>query len=114
MTDNELRRLARMIVQEQSRNEEWMNAFAKASSRIRSAEMGMVSAKRAAEILGISVWQLYRIKDNEDGTPRFTYVKGCSKSSPLRFDSSLLRKEYDAYLRMRNTAAFIIPLRKAQ
>ena len=67
MTDFELRKLARMIVQEQAENEQWMIAFAKAQSKVKKPANKLVSPAKAAEILGISVWQLYHIKDDEDG-----------------------------------------------
>ena len=98
MTDNEMRRLAHLIVMEQAQNEEWMLAFAKAQAKLQKHEKRLVSAKKAAEILGISTWQLYRIKDNEDGIPQFSYTKGGSQSSPLRFDADKLLDEYERYI----------------
>lgn len=103
MTDNELRRLAHLIVLEQASNEQWMIAFAKAQSKLQKPQKKLVSAKIAAEMLGISVWQLYRIKDDEDGTPRFSYTKGESQSSPLKFDASTLLEEYEKYLASKKT-----------
>lgn len=76
MTDLELRKLAKMIVQEQAKNSEWKNAFAKAQAQHQKPVETLVSAQKAATILGISVWQLYRIKDDKDGKPQFTYIKG--------------------------------------
>lgn len=58
----------------------------------------LVSAKIAAETLGISVWQLYRIKDDEGGRPRFSYTKGASQSSPLKFNAVTLIEEYERFL----------------
>ncbi len=58
----------------------------------------LVSAKIAADTLGISVWQLYRIKDDEDGRPRFSYSKGSSQSSPLKFNAVTLIEEYERFL----------------
>ena len=102
MSDNELRRLAHLIVLEQASNEQWMIAFAKAQSKHKTQKR-LVSAKKAAETLGISVWQLYRIKDDDDGKPQFSYTKGESQSSPLKFDASTLLEEYERYLaRKRN------------
>lgn len=108
MTDAELKRLAHLIVLEQASNEEWMMAFAKAQSKMKKPEKKLISAKKAAEILGISVWQLYRIKDDEDGRPRFSYTKGSSQSSPLKFNSATLVEEYERYL---STSKKFIPLR---
>ena len=98
MTDNELKRLAHLIVMEQAQNEEWMQAFAKAQAKLQKTEKRLVSAKKAAEILGISTWQLYRIKDDEDGKPQFSYTKGESHSSPLKFNAATLTDEYERYL----------------
>lgn len=97
MSDGELRRLARMIVQEQAKSEAWMTAFAKAKAKLEKPTKNLVSAKQAAEMIGISVWQLYRIKDDENGHPQFTYVKGDSQSSPLYFDADLLIEEYKKF-----------------
>lgn len=64
----------------------------------------LVSPNKAAEILGISVWQLYRIKDNANGIPRFSYIKtGNSNSSPLKFDASKILEEYELYLSERKS-----------
>ncbi len=100
MSDIELRRLAHYIVLEQASNEEWMNSFAKAQSRLmKSEKTKLISAKKAAEMLGISVWQLYRIKDDADGRPQFSYVKnGNSKSSTLKFNAATLMDEYERYI----------------
>lgn len=93
-----MKRLAHLIVMEQAQNEDWMLAFAKAQQKLRKPEKRLVSAKKAADMLGISTWQLYRIKDGEDGVPQFSYTKGCSQSSPLRFDADKLLGEYERYL----------------
>ena len=98
MSDNELRRLAKMIVIEQANNEQWLMNFAKAQQKMQKPEMRLVSAKKAAEMLGISVWQLYRIKDDESGRPQLSYTKGDSQSSPLKFDASTLLEDYERYL----------------
>ena len=65
MSEYELKRLAKLIVIEQANNEEWMLSFARAQSKLQDHGGVMVSAKKAADMLGISVWQLYRIKDDE-------------------------------------------------
>jgi len=106
MTDSELRRLAQMIVQEQARNQEWMDAFVHA--QVRHGEgtpcgRRFLSAHEAAEALGISVWQLYRIKD------RFTCIKsGVERSSTLKFDASTLQAEYRDYLQSRSRVMGIV------
>jgi len=62
----------------------------------------LVSAKEAAAMLGISVMQLYHIKDDENGAPRFSYIKtGSSKQASLKFDLSKLMKEYERYIATR-------------
>ena len=98
MTDNELRRLAHYIVQEQANNEQWMTSYAKAQSKLREPEKRLVGARQAAEMLGISVILLRRIKDDENGVPQFSYVKGGSKSSPLKFNAATLMEEYERYV----------------
>lgn len=103
MSDNELKRLAHLIVMEQAGNEQWMVAFAKAHAKLQKTERRLISAKKAAETLGISVWQLYRIKDDESGTPQFSYTKGDSQSSPLKFDASTLLADYERYLARKKT-----------
>ncbi len=107
MSDNELRRLAHLIVLEQASNEQWMIAFAKAQSKLQKPQKKLVSAKIAADTLGISVWQLYRIKDDEDGRPQFSYTKGESQSSPLKFDASTLLEDYERYLARRKSSKVI-------
>lgn len=98
MTDSEMRRLAHYIVMEQASNEQWLTAYAKAQSKLREPQRRLVSAKEAANMLGISVWLLYRIKDDEDGKPQFSYTKGNAQSSPLKFNSATLIEEYERYL----------------
>lgn len=92
MTETELRRLAHLIVLEQASSDVWMKAYVKAQSAAKKPEKRLVSARQAAELLGISKWQLYRIKD------RFSYVKGASGSSPLKFNAVTLQEEYERYL----------------
>ena len=98
MTEYELRRLAKMIVELQSQDEAWLMAFARAQAKLRMDAPRYVSAKEAARMLGISVSRLYHIKDDEYGSPRFSYVKGGSQSSPLKFDANVLMDEYRSYL----------------
>ena len=98
MTDSELRRLAHYIVQEQANNEQWLMAYAKAQSKLREPVKRLVGARQAAEMLGISVTLLRRIKDDENGVPQFSYVKGGSKSSPLKFNAATLIEEYERYV----------------
>ena len=95
MTEYELNRLAELIVEKQAASTAWMEAYADARVKAEfqcKAQPRLVSAKKAAEMLGISVGHLYHIKEN------FSYVKGESKSSPLRFNEATLQDEYTAYL----------------
>lgn len=91
MTDGELKRLAHYIVMEQATNHEWMTAFAKVQAETRQKEQKLIRAKDAADMLGISVWQLYRIKDS------FSYTKTGSNGT-LKFNSATLLQEYEKYL----------------
>ncbi len=115
MSEYELKRLAQLIVIEQANNEEWMLSFARAQSKLQDHGGVMVSAKKAADMLGISVWQLYRIKDDENGNPQFSYTKGCSHSSPLKFNSETLVGEYQKVLEKKKSMQakmVVMPLRK--
>jgi len=113
MTDSELQKLAAMIVEQQSKDKAWMQAYV--AERIRQ-EQGMdgntnlVSAAKAAEIIGISVGHLYHIKDH------LHYVKGGSQSSPLKFDADRLKEDYLNYIKStQRKAVFGEPvMRKAE
>ena len=96
MTDYELQKLAAMIVEQLSKNKAFMQAYV--AKRIRQeqgidASTNLVSAAKAAEILGISVGHLRRIKDH------LHYVKGGSQSSPLKFDADRLKEDYLLYIK---------------
>lgn len=95
MTDNELKRLARFIVEAQASNPQWMMANAKAQAELRrkDTEAHWVNTKVAAEILGLSVRTVRDIKDY------FVYVKrGTEKQSCIYFDANKLSEGYDKYL----------------
>lgn len=113
MTDQELQKLARLIVIEQANNEQWMEAFARANAKLQKPEKRLVSAKKAADILGISVWQLYKIKDDEYGRPNFSYTKGDSQSSPLKFNANTLIEEYERLLAKGKKVITLNPIRAA-
>ncbi|MBR5728594.1 MAG: hypothetical protein IKX61_00070 [Prevotella sp.] len=102
MTNGELERLGHYIMLEMVSSEAWMDAFARAFAKVtkgKETPKRFVSAKEAARILGISVWQLYRIKDDENGKPRFSYIKsGTEKSSTLKFNAATLVEEYERYI----------------
>ena len=112
MTDQELQKLAAMIVEQQSKDKAWMQAYV--AERIRQegidGNINLVSAAKAAEILGISVGHLRRIKDH------LHYVKGGSKSSPLKFDADRLKEDYLDYIKStQHQARFGEPvMRKAE
>lgn len=101
MSEYELRRLARLIVQGLIDNDLFIAKVAKMMperNRIHESEKRLVGAKEAAKMLGISVTLLRRIKDDENGIPQFSYVKGVSKSSPLKFNAATLMDEYERYV----------------
>lgn len=113
LSDLELRKLARMIVEEQAENEQWMMNFAKAQSKLKEKERRLVSPEEAAKMIGISVWQLYHIKDDEHGNPRFSYVKsGESRSSRLKFDASVIVDEYSRFLASRKNKCVMLTTMK--
>ena len=98
MTDNELRKLAQMIVEAQVSNPQWMLEYAKAQSQLRKKHTGpqWISTKVAAEMLGLSVRTMRDIKKY------FTTIKsGEEKQSSVYFDANLLMDEYDRYLATR-------------
>lgn len=112
MSEYELNRLAELIVEKQSSSPQWMEAFAmarvKAEFAVRTTTR-LISTKQAAEQLGISPGHLYHIKEH------FSYVKGESKSSPLKFNEATLQDEYRNYLEKEGRKAnpFLEPIRKA-
>ena len=100
MTDLEIRHLAHQIVLEASSNEKLLEKVAEMIRRGTKKPRHLVTHKQAAEILGISPWQLYRIKDYPDGRPRFTYIKRTGKrSSNLKYNADTLVEEYERYCR---------------
>ena len=57
----------------------------------------LISCREAAARLGISMDRLRKIKDDEAGTPRFSYVKrGEGQRARLYFDADRLMGEYQA------------------
>ena len=95
MSEYELRRLARLIVQGLIDNDLFIAKVAKMMpkrNRIHESEKRLIGAKKAAEMLGISVTLL------RNGVPQFSYVKGGSKSSPLKFNAATLMDEYERYV----------------
>lgn len=114
MTLSEMRALARLIVEEQANSEKWMAAWAKEQAKLQKKDDRLLTAKEAAAILGISVSQLYHIKDYEDGRPRFSYVKcGNAKSSTLKFKASTLVDEYQRYVASLNKVIKLTPIKTA-
>ena len=97
MSIEELDILAAKIAQHLIDNDRFMEKMAKAMSH--KPVKKLISAKEAAAMLGISAMQLYHIKDDENGVPRFSYIKaGAAKSASLKFDSSKLMEEYERYI----------------
>lgn len=100
MSIEELDILAAKIAEHLVSNDRFVEKMAKAVGG-RPAKK-LVSAKEAAAMLGISVMQLYHIKDDENGVPRFSYMKtGKTKQASLKFDSSKLMEEYERYIATR-------------
>lgn len=113
MTDQELQKLAAMIVEQQAKDKAWMQAYVAEHIRQEQgidASTNLVSASEAAEIIGISVGHLRRIKDH------LHYVKGGSQSSPLKFDADRLKEDYLDYIKStQRKAVFGEPImRKAE
>ena len=101
MTDNELRKLAQMIVEAQASNPTWMLENAKAHMKLRKkdTEPRWVNTKVAAQMLGLSVRTMRDIKDS------FCYIKsGNENQSNIYFDANKLMDGYDKYLASRRKA----------
>ena len=92
MTDYELRKLAHYIVIEMG--DQLGDMILKSQKR---DARRLVSVKTAADMLGISPSQLYRIKDN------LTYVKGAGRTASLKFDATTLIERYSQYILTKNT-----------
>lgn len=100
MSIEELDILAAKIAEHLMSDDRFVEKVAQAAGRRPASKL--VSAKDAAAMLGISVMQLYHIKDDENGMPRFSYIKaGSAKSATLKFDLSKLMKEYEQYIATR-------------
>lgn len=107
MTEYELRRLAKMIVEIQSQDEAWLMAFAKAQAKLRMETPRLVSAKEAAAMLGISADRLYRIKDEA----HLTYIKGGGRSCRVKFDANVIVREYEEYLKKSTEGCRILKMK---
>lgn len=110
MTDLELRKLAKMIVEEQMNSPEWMAAAVKAIEKVRKGKTQphWVNAKVAADVLGISVRTMRAIKES------FTYIKnGGERQSNIYFDANLLVGEYDRFLAQKKGTTKLFPLKVA-
>ena len=98
MTERDIQRLAHAIILEASMNDDLLAKIARMIQKETRKTKHLVSAKQAALMLGISVSQLYHIKDDDSGTPRFSYIKtGGQKSSTLKFNADTLAEEYERY-----------------
>lgn len=106
MTDNELKKLAQYIVEEQATNAEWMLQFAKAQEKVRKGKSKpqWVNSEKAAEILGIKPRAIREIK------VYFTHIKsGSEKQGNIYFDANKLREEYDCYIASKNRVVRLKP-----
>lgn len=106
MTDNELKKLAQYIVEEQATNAEWMLQFAKAQEKVRKGKSKpqWVNSEKAADILGISRRTMRDIKGH------FTFIKsGDERQSNIYFDANKLREEYDCYIASKNRVVRLKP-----
>lgn len=99
MTDIELKKLAHYIVLEAREDEGLLAKLAKMLQKSGKTEQRRnVNAKVAADMLGISVRQLRRIKDN------FSYVKtGTARSAKILFNANSLNEEFEAYVALKRT-----------
>ena len=102
MTDREIDLLTQRIVFHAMNSDELIARVSKAMQKNKKPEKKLISLKKAAEMLGISHWQLYRIKDDASGRPQFSYVKtGTAKSSTVKFNAATIHEEYERYLASR-------------
>lgn len=112
MSDVELRKLAHYMVVEAREDDVLLAKVAKMLQK-HSAKQDRrnVNAKVAADMLGISVRQLRRIKEH------FSYVKnGASQQAGIMFNANTLYGEYDAYIASKwkgNKSAQIKPINMA-
>lgn len=98
MTDYEIKRLAKAIISEVLENDFLLRKIASYGQSQGKGCNRLVTAKQAAQMLGISVSHLYHIKDDENGMPRFSYTKvGGGKQGVLRFNAGTLMREYEQY-----------------
>lgn len=117
MTDSELRRLAYIIVEEQARNKQWMENHLqarRAASEHVCRDVQLISAREAAAMLGISYSWFRHIIYDENGNPNFTFIKGASRNSRMKFDKSKLLDEYKRYLLKKDGETvnpFLVPRR---
>mgnify|MGYP002625432446 CR=1 FL=1 len=109
MSDVEMRKLAHYIVLEAREDEELLVKVAKMLQKSGKTEQRRnVNAKVAADMLGISVRQLRRIKDS------FSYMKtGTAQQAGIMFNANTLHEEYDAYIASRQKTFQIKPLKVA-
>lgn len=110
MTDNELKKLAQFIVEEQASNAEWMLGLARAQQKMQKGKIQAqwINSEKAAEILGISRRTL---RDNKE---HFTYIKsGNERQSNIFFDANKLRGEYDCYLASKKRIVTLEPMKVA-
>lgn len=109
MSDVELRKLAHYIVVEAREDDVLLAKVAKMLQKFSvKQERRNVNAKVAADMLGISVRQLRRIKEH------FSCVKtGTSKQAGIMFNANTLQQEYDAYIALKQKMFQLKPLKVA-
>lgn len=98
MTDYEIKKIAKAIIDEALQNDALLKKIASMVQSPAKAPVRLVTAREAASMLGISVGHLRSIKDDENGMPRFSYVKtGSGKNCALRFNANTLMSDYERY-----------------
>lgn len=99
LTDRDCKRIVEYLCDALKSDTQLQNVMAQAIVRSQKQKRRLVKLQEAASLLGISKSQLYHIKDDENGSRRFSYIKqGKAKSCPILFDESKLISEYEMYL----------------
>lgn len=111
MTDREIDLLAQRICFYAKQDNELLGKIADMVKKAEKPVKKLISLNDAAKMIGISRWQLYRIKDDVTGKPQFSYVKtGDSQSSPIKFNAATIVEEYERYLASKKSENRIVRL----
>ena len=111
MTDREIDLLAQRICFYAKQDNELLGKIADMVKKAENPVKKLISLKEAAKMIGISHWQLYRIKDDVTGKPQFSYVKtGNSQSSTLKFNAATIVEEYERYLAAHKNSDRVVSL----